>query len=117
MSDTTTPTQNLESIFIQPNKTCNLLKWPTRMRTSPTVSFYSPLSGVLDDAYNKTATLDLRNTSGTSGYGGARRSCPIGAITIRGSSSVHGVNVCIDNGMVNYDEIYYHIIADADFTI
>ena len=117
MSDTTTPTQNLESIFIQPNKTCNLLKWPTRMRTLPTVSFYSPLSGVLGDAYNKTATLDLRNTSGTSGYSGARRSCPIGAITIRGSSSVHGVNVCIDNGMVNYDEIYYHIIADADFTI
>lgn len=117
MTDATTPTQNCESIFIQPNKSCELMKWPIRMRVSPTISFYSPLSGVLGDAYNKTATLDLRNTSGTSGYNGARRTSPIGESTISGTSSVHGVNVCINNGAVAYDEIYFNIIADADFSI
>jgi hypothetical protein len=27
------------------------------------------------------------------------------------------VNVCINNGVVNYDEVYFHIVADADFTL
>jgi hypothetical protein len=119
-TDSTTPTQNSHSIFIQPNKTCNLIKWPVKMRTTPTVSFYSAGTGLQNRVYNKTAStsttiLDTIQTSGTIGYGGEYRNGK--DATIDGTPTTHGVNVCITNGVVNYDEVYFHIIADADFTI
>jgi len=120
MSDVTTPVQNTESIFIQPNKSCNLFKWPIRMRTNPSITFYSPYSGISGRAYNKTASttsvqLDTINTSGTIGYNSQIRNGNNASIT--GTSTVHGVDVCLSNGFVPYDEVYFHIIADADFTI
>lgn len=120
MSDVTTPVQNTESIFIQPNKSCNLFKWPIRMRTNPSIIFYSPYSGISGRAYNKTASttsvqLDTINTSGTIGYNSQIRNGNNASIT--GTSTVHGVDVCLSNGFVPYDEVYFHIIADADFTI
>lgn len=117
LSDATTPTHNVHSLFVQPNKTCSLIKWPTTMRTTPSISLYSPFSGVANDAYNKTAQLDMRNTSGTSGYDAAIRSAPLGYTTISSSSSKYGVDICVSSGYVNYDEIYFNIIADADFSI
>jgi len=120
MSDVTTPTQNVESIFIQPNKSCNLFKWPTRMRVAPSVTFYSPYSGLSGRAYNKTASttstqLDTINTSGTIGYNNQIRNGNNASIS--GTPTVHGVNVCLSNGYVLYDEVHFHIIADADFTL
>ena len=117
LSDASTPKQNVESIFMQPNKACSMLRWPTTMRTTPTVTLYSPFYGVAGDAYNKTATLDMRNTSGTIGYAGAVRAAPLGLGTITSTPSEHGVNICATNGYVNYDEIYFNIIANADFSI
>lgn len=117
MLDSTTPLQSVESIFIQPNKSCNKFKWPVKMRTSPTISIYSPYSGVLNDAYNKTAGLDLRNTSGTIGYNSQIRSAPLGSTTISGTPSQHGVDICVSNGQVNYDEINFNIVANSDFSI
>lgn len=120
MSDVTTPVQNTESIFIQPNKSCHLFKWPIRMRTNPTLTFYSPYSGISGRAYNKTASttsvqFDTINTSGTIGYNSQIRNG--NSASISGTSTVHGVNVCLSNGFVPYDEVYFHIIADADFTL
>lgn len=120
LSDQTTPTQNTHSIFIQPNKSCNLLKWPIKMRTTPTVSFYSPASGLISRVYNKTAStstslLDTIQTSGTIGYDGNFRDGRNATIT--GSPTQIGVDVCITNGIVNYDEVYFHVVSDADFTI
>lgn len=117
MYDPSTPTHNVHSVYIQPNKSCSLLKWPIEMRTVPTVSFYSPFSGIPNEAFNQTAGLDLRNTSGTVGYNSAVRTAAIGSTTINGVPSIHGVNICILNGAVNYDNVYYNIIADADFSI
>jgi hypothetical protein len=117
MIDTVNPTQNTLSSFIMPNRACSIFKWFTEMRTSPTVTFYSPFTGVQGDAYNKTAGFDLRSTSGTIGYNSQIRSAPIGQPTIYGTTSKYGVNVCVQNGAVNYDEVFYHIIADADFEI
>jgi hypothetical protein len=115
MTDVTTPTQNTESIFILPNKICNFYKWPVQMRATPSVSIYSPMSGILNRAYNKTASttsvqLDTINTSGVGGRNGQNA-------TITPTSSTHGSNICINNGIINYDEVYFHIIADADFNI
>lgn len=120
MSDVTTPVQNTESIFIQPNKSCHLFKWPIRMRTNPTLTFYSPYSGISGRAYNKTASttsvqFDTINTSGTIGYNSQIRNG--NSASISGTSTVHGVDVCLSNGFVPYDEVYFHIIADADFTL
>jgi hypothetical protein len=90
------------------------------MRTTPSVTLYSPKSGLSGRAYNKTAStetalLDTVETSGTSGYAGAIRSAS--GATVTSTPSIHGVNVCINNGVVNYDEVYFHIVADADFTL
>lgn len=117
MIDSVNPAQNTESIFVLPNKSCNIFKWPIEMRISPAITFYSPLTGGQNDAYNKNAGFDLKNTSGTIGYNSQIRAAPSGQTTINGSSSKYGVNVCILNGAVNYDEIFYHIIADADFEL
>jgi len=120
MSDITTPTQNTDYIFIQPNKSCDLHKWPVRMRTAPSLQFYSPLSGLINRAYNKTAStetvqFDTINTSGTIGYNSQIRNGNNASIS--GTPTVHGVNICLSNGYVFYDEVYFHVIADADFTI
>jgi hypothetical protein len=117
MSDVTSPTSNVESFFIQPNKTCSFYKWPVEMRIAPTVQLYSPLSGIQNDAYNKTISLDMRNTSGTLGYGDAVRSAPIGQSTIEANSYQNGYKICVNNGYVNYDEVYFNITANADFSI
>ena len=37
--------------------------------------------------------------------------------TITATPSVYGTDICINNGIINYDDVYFHIIADADFTI
>ena len=117
MFDTTTPTSNSLDTFILPNKTCNMLRWPTRMRVTPTVSIYSPFSGVQNDAYNKTVGLDMRNTSGTIGYGSSVRESRLNAPTISATPSIHGANICALGGYVTYDELYFNIVANSDFSI
>lgn len=117
MKDLTVPTHNSIEQFIQPNKFCKLFTWPVKMRGIPTVSVYSPYSGVLNDVYNQTATLDARNTSGTSGYDSSIRQAPLNTATISVSPSEYGINICALNGIVNYDTINYHIVADSDFSI
>lgn len=117
MVDSTNPTQNVESFFIQPNKTCSFFKWPSEMRINPSVQIYSPLSGVQNDIFNKTATFDMRNTSGTIGYNSEIRSAPIGEQTIQISSSEYGMKICALNGYVNYDELYFNVVANSDFSI
>ena len=115
MVDSTNTTQNTENIFILPNKTCYLLKWPSRMRAVPSIELYSPMSGMISRAYNKTASnsslqVDTINTSGIGGRDGSGAS-------IIASPSIYGTNICINNGIINYDEIYFHIIANSDFVI
>ena len=115
LNDVLTPTQNTASIFILPNKSCVFYRWPKEMRNTPTISVYSPMSGISGRAYNKTASstsvqLDTINTSGVGGRNGS-------GATITATPSVYGTDICINNGIINYDEVYFHIIADADFTI
>ena len=110
MTDTTTPTQNSENIFMLPNKNNMLYKWPVRMRESPNITFYSPYSGVMGAVYNKTAGFDTYNTSGVGGRDGSSAS-------ITANTSVHGAKIEIYNGFITYDDLYFHVIADADFAI
>jgi hypothetical protein len=90
---------------------------PSYMRTAPNVTVYSPYSGTTNEAYNFSAQRELRYTSGTSGFGGAIRSAPTGASVLSLVSTPNSVRLNVLNGQVPYDQIHYHFIADADFSI
>jgi hypothetical protein len=87
------------------------------MREEPSISIFSPKTGYTGDAYNQTALRDLRNCSGTLGYNSARRVAKLDAATIDTISSKNGIRICVSGGGVPYDNIFYHIIADADYPI
>jgi hypothetical protein len=87
------------------------------MRTNPTVTIYSPYSGQENDAYNYDAGVDCRLTSGTFGYNGANRVAIKNTSTITTESDKNGVKVCVVQGRVTYDKLFYHIIADADYPL
>lgn len=108
--DATTPSQSTEEIFILPNKSCYMIKWPNRMRISPTITFYSPLTGMSGRVYNKTSGFDTINSSGINGRDGSNAS-------ISGTTTKYGVNVCLYNGFINYDSLYFNIIANSDFPL
>jgi hypothetical protein len=111
------------SILGTPNHTylplndCSFTKWSNPMRTNPSVTIYSPYSGQENDAYNYDAGVDCRLTSGTFGYNGANRVAIKNTSTITTESDKNGVKVCIVQGRVTYDKLFYHIIADADYPL
>lgn len=100
-----------------PINNCNYIQWPNEMREEPSISIFSPKTGYTGDAYNQTALRDLRNCSGTLGYNSARRVAKLDAATIDTISSKNGIRICVSGGGVPYDNIFYHIIADADYPI
>ena len=100
-----------------PNYATIVHSLPAVMRTTPTVSIYSPYSGTTDEAYNGSALRELRYTSGTYGYGGAARSAPAGSTRITATPTINNIRINLINGYVPYDQVYYHFIADADYSI
>jgi len=90
---------------------------PARMRTSPTVSVYSPKTGIVNEMYNYTAFRDLRNTSGTIGYASQSRIAPIGTQTVSTSQDQTTVKISINAGTVPYDVVNCHVVADASYPI
>jgi hypothetical protein len=81
------------------------------------VNLYSPKTGYTGDAYNHTAIRDLRNCSGTIGYNSQTRVAKSGAPTLDLLPSKQGIKICIAGGAVPYDNIFYHIVADADYPL
>lgn len=111
------PVLNTFSLTHLPNSPFGVLKFPVRMRTTPTLSVYSPLSGLSSEMYNYTAGRDLRNTSSTKGYGDVIRVAPNGVATVSLSGDTTSVRVNIGAGSVPYDVINCHIVADASYPI
>ena len=94
--------------------------FPVEMRTTPTVEFYSPHSGVRNDAYNRTAKLDCRLTSGTVGYNNTYRIHNTGNPTLQALQARTrntGIIFEILSGAVVLDDIYLHYVANADFDL
>ena len=89
----------------------------TKMRKTPTVSFYSPQSGTESDAYNRSAERDMRLTSGTYGYNNILRTHITGDDTLVVTPSTAGVAFFANSGRVVLDSIYVHYIADADHNL
>lgn len=119
MLDITQPTLNTFTFTHLPNSAFGLLKLPIQMRETPTITLYSPQSGLTSEMYNYTANLDMRNCSGTIGYGGAVRNAPFptGTPTVSASADQTTVRVNINGGSVPFDIISGHIIADASYPI
>jgi len=91
--------------------------FPVEMRTVPSLDLYSPSSGVVTDGYNKTAGLDMRLTSGTSGWNGAIRLHSAGQSTLNVTPNIKGIIFYIVSGAVIFDDIFVHYVADSDYNI
>lgn len=117
ISDDGTIAINSNILQLNPATQYTVQKFPTEMRTTPTVSIYSPSSGVQNDIFNVSANLDLRQTSGTIGYDRKTRSSKLNTPTVNVVSDKTGYKLSVLNGVVPYDTIGYHIIADASYPL
>jgi len=113
----TEPTVNTFTFTSLPNSPFATFKLPYPMIATPTVTVYSPYSGLSNEMYNYTASRDLRNTSGTIGYGGVSRVAPLGVQTTSTVVDKSSIRVNIGAGSVPYDVINCHIVADASYPI
>jgi hypothetical protein len=86
------------------------------MRTTPSVTVYSPYSGSANEAYNRTAQRELILSNGTYGYGGAERTYVSGD-RITATGRTNSVRITAVAGYAPYDKIYYHFVADADYPL
>jgi len=91
--------------------------FPVEMRDTPTLTIYSPATGVTTDGYNKTAALDMRLTSGTSGWNGNIRLHTTGQTTLSTTANTKGIIFDIVSGAVIFDDIFVHYVADSDHNI
>ena len=82
------------------------------MRSVPTVSVYSPASGVITDGYNASADLDMRLSGGSKGYGGTRVHIS-GAPTLSITPKKTGLIIDPLSGNVIFDVIFLHYVADS----
>lgn len=108
---------NANTASFMPGLNYTITKLPTKMRKTPTISIYSPLTGAANDAFNANAGLDLRQTSGTIGYERKTRIAPLNSSTISAVADDTNVKITLSNGVVPYDVVSYHMIADASYPI
>lgn len=111
------PKLNVHSFTYLPNSPFTVLKLPTDMRSSPTVSVYSPKTALVPEMYNYTARRDLRYCGRTTGYNGAIRSPVLGSPSVTTTQDVNSIRINIGAGAVPYDVLNCHIVADASYPI
>jgi hypothetical protein len=114
MAEDTIP--NLTAIDIPVNYSKDYYyNFPIKMRLEPSVTLYSPSSGVTSDGYNRLAQLDMRLTSGTVGPNGQVRKSRVNQPTIQvGNTADNGIRFEIVSGAVVGDQVSVHYVADAD---
>jgi len=112
-SDFNTPSISVVDFTITPDKDL-YHSFLVPMRDTPSITFFSP-TGYTGDALNRTATRDLRNTSGSVGWNGVVRVAPAGGTNVS-ADYVHkeGMYITVPNGAVIFDNISMHYVADAD---
>jgi hypothetical protein len=112
------PELNTHTFQYLPGAPYSIFKLPVNMRTTPTVSIYSPSGTIsLPEMYNSTANRDLKNTSRTIGYANASRIANLGEPTISSSADESTIKINILGGAVPYDVINCHIVADSSLPI
>jgi len=113
MINSTEPDATAVRITDDPNGDKSYYNFPVKMRSTPSVTVYSPQSGTVTDGYNASSNLDLRLSSGTSGYGGTRVHTA-GSATIGTTPRQEGIIFDILSGSVIFDTVFIHYVADAD---
>jgi hypothetical protein len=117
MSTTSEPDFTSARFHVAPNTgETTYVDFDVEMRDTPTVTVYSPQSGTETDPFNRSSGLDMRLSSGTTGYGGTRIHTT-GSDTLQVTPNVRGVRVLPLSGYVIFDEIFFHYVADADYTV
>ena len=114
MLDNNTPSISSMNFTITPEKdTYHTFDIP--MRTNPSLTLYSPSSGYTGDGFNRTANKDLRNTSGTYGWDNLPRLSPAGGSMIGVDySNEKGMYITVPSGVVVFDNVSLHYVADSD---
>ena len=111
------PVLNSYTFTYLPNTPFSILKLPVSMREDPSVTIYSPFSGLSTEMYNYTSNRDLRNSSRTYGYDGQLRYSPLGTPTVSTLQDTSSIRINIGAGAVHYDVINCHVVADASYPI
>ena len=106
-------------IFPVDSSLTHYFKFPARTKSTPTVTIYSPKSGIQSDGLNLSATnsyeaLDLRLTSGSTNIDGKRRTAITGNPTLLTTVSREGFILDMLGGVLVGDKIAIHYVADAD---
>lgn len=116
MSDLDTPSISIVDFTITPDKDY-FYKFPIPMRDTPAITFYSPKTGYTGDAYNRTASKDLRLTSGTFGYNNCARIAGAGSTTISADYiDKNGMYISVPAGACLFDNVSLQYLADSDLT-
>ena len=115
MEDAILPTVSAVDFKITPSQD-HYEKFDVEMRGDPTVTFFSPKTGYTGDAFNRTAGKDSRLSDGTVGYSGLSR---VGTPGVEGCitaqyATKNGLYLFVPCGVVLWDDISVHYVADSD---
>ena len=118
MENEVDPDLNAFTFQYLPGTPYGLLKLPTTMREVPAVSIYSPTGTISNpEMYNVTASRDLKNTAGTKGFNNANRTTTLGNPTVSTKQDETTIKIIAMEGVVPYDVISCHVVADASYPI
>ena len=111
------PVLNTYTFTYLPNSPFSILKFPVTMREEPSVTIYSPHTGLTPEMYNYTSKRDLRYSGRTTGYGGALRVPVLGSPSVTTTQDTSSIKINIGAGAVPYDVMNCHVVADASYPI
>lgn len=100
-----------------PNTPFSVAKLPVDMRAEPSVTIYSPQSGISTEMYNYTSGRDLRYSGRTVGYNNQSRIPTLGSPSVSTVQDTTSIRINIGAGAVPYDVLNCHIVADASYPI
>lgn len=112
------PELNAFTFQYLPGTPYGILKLPTTMREAPSVTVYSPTGTIsYPEMYNVTATRDLKNTAGTKGYNNVTRTTTLSNPTVGTKEDQTAIKVIALEGVVPYDVVSCHLVADASYPV
>lgn len=117
MTSTDEPALNCYSFTYLPNSPFSAFKLPIEQAKNPTVTVYSPKTGLNPELYNYTAKRDLRNAGRTVGYDNQIRVPVLNSPSVTTTQDTTSVRLNIGPGAVPYDVLYCHVVVDASYTL
>jgi len=117
MSEQDEPALNCHNFTYLPNAPFSILKLPVEQKKTPTVSVYSPKTGLAPELYNYTAKRDLRNAGRTIGFNGQIRTPVLNSSSVTTKEDTTSIRLNIGPGAVHYDVLFCQLVSDASYPI